>query len=235
MHALRALNADSVKVEKDPVFSNSLASKITSNDTAIWNNKVGIEEDPVFRGSIAYSLNDSIVSRWDSSIVKELDPLFTTSSAAAITDTMIKRWDSSIIKELDPVFTAWDKDYADLTNKPVTDGSETKINAGRNIAISGNGTIASPYTIASGASIDIFTMSSNSLTVQSQKSVLYINSNNDGTIDNITLPTGTDGDIIYVIYNVSGGDSISINGTSFTSEKKFTYVFANGWHLMSAR
>jgi hypothetical protein len=234
MHALRALNADSVKVEKDPVFTSSLASKITSDDTAKWNNKIEIEEDPVFRGSIAYTLNDSIVSRWDSSIVKELDPLFATSAASAITDTMINRWDSSIVEELDPVFTAWDKDYADLTNKPVTDGSETKIQAGRNMSISGSGTTASPYIIASGAGITTSTIDgSNTISIPTQVTVANITSNNDGNTDVITLPTGADGQILYVIF--TGTDSFTINGSAFTTEKKFTYVYASGWQLMSAR
>ncbi len=38
-------------------------------------------------------------------------------------------------------------DYNDLTNKPVIDGSETKIQAGNNITVSGTGTIPAPYII----------------------------------------------------------------------------------------
>ena len=38
-------------------------------------------------------------------------------------------------------------DYNDLTNKPVIDGSETKIQGGTNITLSGSGTIATPYVI----------------------------------------------------------------------------------------
>ena len=37
--------------------------------------------------------------------------------------------------------------YNDLTNKPITDGSETKIHAGANIKVSGTGTEANPYHI----------------------------------------------------------------------------------------
>ncbi len=40
-------------------------------------------------------------------------------------------------------------DYNDLTNKPVIDGSETKITAGSNIKVSGLGTQADPYLIRS--------------------------------------------------------------------------------------
>lgn len=39
-------------------------------------------------------------------------------------------------------------DYNDLTNKPITDGSETRIEAGMNIAVNGNGTIETPYRIS---------------------------------------------------------------------------------------
>ena len=38
-------------------------------------------------------------------------------------------------------------DYNDLTNKPVTDGSETKIQGGTNITVTGSGTTAAPYIV----------------------------------------------------------------------------------------
>jgi hypothetical protein len=37
--------------------------------------------------------------------------------------------------------------YNDLSNKPVTDGSETKISAGSNIRVTGSGTMVTPYNI----------------------------------------------------------------------------------------
>ena len=37
--------------------------------------------------------------------------------------------------------------YNDLTNKPTINGSETKLSAGSNVSISGNGTTATPYVI----------------------------------------------------------------------------------------
>ena len=40
-------------------------------------------------------------------------------------------------------------DYNSLTNLPITNGSETKINAGTNVTISGTGTTVSPYVINS--------------------------------------------------------------------------------------
>lgn len=235
MHALRALNADSVKVEKDPLFSSSVASKITSTDTASWNNKLDMELDPVFGGSVAATISLSHIAKWDSAVTIEKDSLFIKSAASTITDTMIRRWDSSIVNEADPLFSAWDKDYDDLINKPKTDGSETKIAAGRNISISGNGTIASPYTISSGASIlNSIVDGSNTLSMTIPVSVAVITSNNDSNTDVITLPSGAEnGQITYVIIN--GTDTLTINGILFGTEKKFTYVYANGWHLMSAR
>ncbi|MEI6435500.1 MAG: glycine-rich domain-containing protein [Bacteroidota bacterium] len=53
-------------------------------------------------------------------------------------------------------------DYNDLTNKPVIDGSETKIVAGTNVTVTGAGTQANPYTIKSSASS--FTGGSTTLT-----------------------------------------------------------------------
>ena len=42
--------------------------------------------------------------------------------------------------------------YTDLTNKPVIDGSETKVVAGTNTTVTGTGTTADPYTISSSGS-----------------------------------------------------------------------------------
>ncbi|GAB1416422.1 hypothetical protein MASR2M117_18280 [Paludibacter sp.] len=53
------------------------------------------------------------------------------------------------INEADPLFTVWDKDYNDLNNTPAIDGSETKITAGTNIEVVGEGTTSSPYIINS--------------------------------------------------------------------------------------
>ena len=42
--------------------------------------------------------------------------------------------------------------YNDLINRPITDGSETKISAGNNMTVTGSGTLANPYIIANGSS-----------------------------------------------------------------------------------
>ena len=42
---------------------------------------------------------------------------------------------------------AFSGNYNNLTNKPTTDGSETKVTAGTNVTITGSGTIVSPYVV----------------------------------------------------------------------------------------
>jgi hypothetical protein len=76
-------------------------------------------------------------------------------------------------------------------------------------------------------------MVGDSYSISEQITVALITSNNNTTTDAISLPTGVDGQIMYVIH--IGNDSLSIDGTIFITEKKFTYVYANGWHLMSTR
>lgn len=50
-------------------------------------------------------------------------------------------------------------DYNDLDNKPTIDGTETKVQAGTNITVTGNGSTATPYVISSsatGSNTDLF-------------------------------------------------------------------------------
>ena len=233
LYSLKAVHADSVMHELDPLFSSSIASGITSQDTVKWNAKLDRELDPNFEASPAFMLTEDMMFRWDTAIVEETDPIFKASPASTITDTMVKRWDSSIVVEKDPLFIAWDKDYSDLINKPITDGSETKIQAGRNISISGNGKIDSAYTISYSPSTLKHLMVGDSYSISEQITVALITSNNNTTTDAISLPTGVDGQVMYVIH--IGNDFLSIDGTIFITEKKFTYIYANGWHLMSTK
>jgi hypothetical protein len=41
--------------------------------------------------------------------------------------------------------------YNDLVNRPVTDGSETKISAGNNMTVTGSGTLSDPYIVTNGS------------------------------------------------------------------------------------
>ena len=200
-----AIKADSVKVENDPKFTNSLAASITTQDTARWNAKV-IEEDPVF-----------------------------SASAAALLDTFyLAKIDSALTVESDPKFIAWDKDYADLTNKPTIDGSETKLTGKGAITVTGIGTVDTPYTIGMTPVVLNSTINNtNSIALQGNASLFIIQSNNDGVVDKITLPpTGDPGQVLYVLHKrTTQGDSPEINLISL-SGNHFTFVFADGeWKL----
>jgi len=90
--------------------------------------------------------------------ITETDPVYGASVANGITVTDTANWNNKLdsYTETDPVFGAWDKDYNDLTNKPITDGSETKLSAGTDVTITGSGTQAKPYVInASGSESSI--------------------------------------------------------------------------------
>jgi uncharacterized protein (TIGR02145 family) len=50
-------------------------------------------------------------------------------------------------------------DYNDLTNKPTTDGSETKVSAGTNVTVTGTGTEANPYVITTSGGSGNLTLS----------------------------------------------------------------------------
>jgi len=211
LYSLKAVHADSVMHELDPLFSSSIASGITSQDTVKWNAKLD----------------------------RELDPNFEASPAFLLTEDMMLRWDTSIVEEADPLFTAWDKDYNDLINKPTNDGSETKIQAGRNISITGKGTVDTPYVVSSGASIHKILVDNNNLNaITTIASTIVITSDNDGNMDRFTLPSNAEqGQVIYLIHKATGQprDMIELNANSY-SNTYFTFVFADGeWHLMSTR
>jgi hypothetical protein len=211
LYSMKSVQADSVKHEMDPQFASSVAAGITSQDTVKWNAK----------------------------LERELDPHFEASPAFLLTEDMMLKWDSSIVEEKDPLFSAWDKDYTDLINKPTTDGSETKIQAGRNITITGKGTTDTPYIVSSGASIHKITVDNNLLNaITTIASTIVITSDNDGNMDRFTLPTTAEqGQVIYIIHKGTAQpkDMIELNANSY-SNTYFTYVFADGeWHLMSTR
>jgi hypothetical protein len=60
--------------------------------------------------------------------------------------------DAQIMNKPNLATVATSGNYNDLSNKPTTDGSETKVTAGTNISVTGTGTTASPYVVnATGA------------------------------------------------------------------------------------
>ena len=122
--------------ETDPVFSSSIATGITATDTSNWNNKLDsyTETDPVFGAwdrSTGISITESQISDLDHfTNSDETDPIYTISQAANITAT-----DITNLSNLSG------------TNTGDQDGSETKINAGTNVSVSGIGTTSSPYVV----------------------------------------------------------------------------------------
>jgi hypothetical protein len=100
--------------------------------------------------------------------ITETDPVFAASPTKEITLTNITNWNSAygwgnhagLYRPISYV-PAWNEvsskptfatvatsgSFNDLNDKPTTDGSETKLTAGTNITLTGNGTSASPYVI----------------------------------------------------------------------------------------
>ena len=126
-----------------------------------------------------------------------------------------------------------------MIHTPTNDGSETKIQAGRNISITGKGTVDTPYVVSSGASIHKILVDNNNLNaITTIASTIVITSDNDGNMDRFTLPSNAEqGQVIYLIHKATGQprDMIELNANSY-SNTYFTFVFADGeWHLMSTR
>ncbi|WNB18170.1 hypothetical protein [Marivirga arenosa] len=79
-YALHAKTAEQISgginyEELDPVFQNSLASKINERDTASWNAKLDsfIETDPDFNSSIASGISEADTASWNAKLEVEQD------------------------------------------------------------------------------------------------------------------------------------------------------------------
>ncbi len=82
-------------------------------------------------------------------------------------------------------------------------------------------------------SYDAVSVSSDALTIPDGVSVYMITSDNNGTNDAITMPTGVNGQFLYVIYS-STTDNAVINGYTTTLSAQMTFVYAGGsWKLVS--
>lgn len=98
-------------------------------------------------------------------------------------------------------------DYNNLINKPVTDGSETKVTAGNNMIVNGSGTIAQPYVITNG-----FSGSYNDLT---NKPVTDGSETKLTAGKNIVLEgTGTIADPYVVTNSLNGSETIISTGSN---------------------
>ncbi|MDA3816437.1 MAG: hypothetical protein PF486_03605, partial [Prolixibacteraceae bacterium] len=116
-------NAD----ESDPVYEQSAASRINTNDIENWNNKLTTETDPEFTAwdkSSGISISESQISNLGNYIKVERDPLFDASPAREISRSDINRWNSKLgsYTETDPVFGAWDKSTGiSITESQISD------------------------------------------------------------------------------------------------------------------
>jgi uncharacterized protein (TIGR02145 family) len=113
-YAMYAETANSLRnhaIEQDPIFENSIASKITSTDTSNWNNKLDSidESDPVYSTSIASDITEYDTAFWNSKLDNEKDPEFLSSVAEAITKEDTTNWNNSLTDETDPAFISWDR------------------------------------------------------------------------------------------------------------------------------
>jgi len=98
-YALHAKTAETLSggiIEVDPIFSNSLASGITTIDTANWNNKLDsyTEVDPSFNSSVAAGITSVDTTNWNNKLdsYTEIDPSFNSSVAAGITNIDTEYW-----------------------------------------------------------------------------------------------------------------------------------------------
>ncbi|MGB9702907.1 MAG: hypothetical protein ACPL1A_09335, partial [Candidatus Kapaibacteriota bacterium] len=66
-------------------------------------------------------------------------------------------------------------------------------------------------------------------------SVYYITSDNNNTNDAITMPTGVNGQFLYVVYTTTGTDNANLGGIyTTTGSASMTFVYAgNSWRLVS--
>lgn len=84
--------------------------------------------------------------------ITETDPVFGASPAKGITSNDTNNWNTSyswgnhqgLYRPVN-----WVPDWADITGKPTIDGTETKVQAGSNVSVTGIGTTDNPYIVSS--------------------------------------------------------------------------------------
>jgi len=130
--------------------------------------------------------------------------------------------------------------YIDNANEgwPLVVVNSSGTGNGHGVLIDNTGSVNPALEIAdNGGSVKLsyeaLTVSGNAATISPDVSVVYIESDNDGTDDVIAMPAGIDGEFLYVVY--AGTDNASF-GTIYTTTQNasLTFVYAGGaWHLIS--
>ena len=101
-------------------------------------------------------------------------------------------------------------DYNDLTNKPFMDGSETKINGGTNVTVTGSGTSTNPYVV--NASSPTIRNVSTTTTLTSSDEIVFCSGGISGPTYIVYLPPSPyDGQTIKICSN---NQNVSVDDTS---------------------
>jgi len=154
-YALHAKTAESLSVpitETDPLYTASEAANIIAGDITNLGNLSGTNTGDQDLSALATrsALTDSTMA------VRSALSDSTLAVRSALTDSTLAvrtiTSDAYIANKPALSTVALSGDYGDLNNLPVTDGSETNIEGGDGIAVSGTGITTDPYVIAMGVS-----------------------------------------------------------------------------------
>jgi hypothetical protein len=115
---------------------NGFASEYTEGDVRPVLYKDGNVSLGLGKGNPAYKLDVAGDINFTGRLFKNGSPFSPVSAS----------WDEIIDKPTFPIVTT-SGSYKDLADKPVTDGSETKVSAGSNITVTGTGTSIAPYVV----------------------------------------------------------------------------------------
>ncbi|MFH0756870.1 MAG: tail fiber protein [Bacteroidota bacterium] len=207
--------------ETDPGFSSSVSAGITQSDTAKWNAaSIGefTETDPFFTISQASGITQTDIDNLAnlSGINTGDQDLSSFATQETLEDTALAiRKDipdvsGFIDNESDPIYNGWDKDYEDLTNKPVTISTSQ---ADAIVANSGKDTTGIYHT--NRAAVDLvsgintgdqsLSLNGNDLTISNGNTVAIPDEVDDADAD----PTNEIQDIVYVndTLKITGGSS----------------------------
>ncbi|MCQ2219613.1 MAG: hypothetical protein MJZ33_14215, partial [Paludibacteraceae bacterium] len=79
--------------EQDPLFNNSVAAKITKEDTNNWNAKLSEEKDPIYTKSPAASIKEQNIQQWNAKVDSTT---YMNSAAAKITQNDVANWNAKL-------------------------------------------------------------------------------------------------------------------------------------------
>lgn len=243
--------------ESDPVFNQSVAKNITALDYARWSTAFSWGNHAGLYRPISYvpDWNDITSKPTTLAGYNITNAMSTAHAANAITTNDISAWStafgwgnhaglylpiayvpswSEITSKPTFATVATTGSYDDLTNKPITDGSETKITAGANVTVTGSGTISSPYVINTIAN---YTQEQRDAIVNPAKGLALFNTSsnaleiNKGTpaAPDWTASTGSPGASGLLTAGNTAGNTPFWDGTSWITDN--SNLFNNGGNI----